>query len=353
MAKTAGRLSAGVRELDPGYFALVMATGIVSVALGGAGAAALSAVMLGVTVASYLVLVAASGWRLRSYRPDLLADAAEPATAFAFFSFVAGSDVLGVRLAADDHHLLTAALLVVAAAAWLLLSYGLPLALVTRTTPGAALARVNGTWFLWTVGTQSLAVAVTTFPPWAARRLAPVAVGLWAVGVVLYLLTAGLVLAGLLQFPVGPADLTPAYWVFMGATAISVLAGAGVLGLPPGPLVAAVHPVVAGLSVMLWAFGTWLIPLLICLGVWRHLVRRVPLRYEPALWSMVFPLGMYCTASRALGAALNVPWLVTTGKAGSWLAFAVWALVFAAMSRRLARRSGRVPASAADGGNAA
>ena len=60
--------------------------------------------------------------------------------------------------------------------------------------------------------------------------------------------------------------------------------------------------VVAGLSVVLWAFGTWLIPLLLALGAWRHLLRRVPLAYEPGLWSIVFPVGMYGVASRELGA---------------------------------------------------
>jgi tellurite resistance protein TehA-like permease len=110
-----------------------------------------------------------------------------------------------------------------------------------------------------------------------------------------------------------------------------VLAGAKLLGLPPGPLTVAMHPLVAGVSVVLWAFGTWLIPLLIGLGVWRHLIRRVRLRYEPGLWSIVFPLGMYCAASHALGLAVGVPWLVTVGSDGAWLAFAVWAGVFVAM----------------------
>jgi hypothetical protein len=32
--------------------------------------------------------------------------------------------------------------------------------------------------------------------------------------------------------------------------------------------------------------------MLIELAVWRHLIRRVPLPYDPGLWSMVFPLGM-------------------------------------------------------------
>jgi tellurite resistance protein TehA-like permease len=325
------RLRVGVRHLFPGYFALVMATGIVSTAVGADGATGLSAALLVVDIICYLVLIALYGWRLSSYRPEFLADATDSRTAFSLFTFVAGSDVLGARLAGDGHYTATAVLLVLAGAAWLLLTYGTPLILVTRHGTRSAFAGVNGSWFLWTVGTQSLAVALTSLAPPVASSLAALAVLLWAVGVVLYLIIATLVLAGLLHFPVQPAGLTPAYWVFMGATAISVLAGAKVLGLPPGALLAAVHPAVAGLSVILWAFGTWLIPLLVGLGVWRHLIHRVPLRYDPGLWSMVFPLGMYCVGSETLGAALHVPWLVSVGHDGTWVAFAVWAALFAAM----------------------
>ncbi|MET9249604.1 hypothetical protein [Nonomuraea sp. NPDC003709] len=35
-----------------------------------------------------------------------------------------------------------------------------------------------------------------------------------------------------------------------------------------------------GVSLVLWAFGSWLIPLLVALGVWRHVRCRVPLRWE-------------------------------------------------------------------------
>jgi tellurite resistance protein TehA-like permease len=135
----------------------------------------------------------------------------------------------------------------------------------------------------------------------------------------------------------------------MGASAISVLAGAQILRLPPGPLTAATHAVVAGLSVMLWAFGTWLVPLLVILGIWRHVRHRVSLAYEPGMWSMVFPLGMYGVASRELGAALRVPWLVTLGRDEAWLALAAWAAVSLAMALALspARRSpGSAPAPA-------
>lgn len=338
-SEVATRLRAGVRHLFPGYFALVMATGIVSTALAADGTAGLSATLLIVAIVCYLVLVAGYGWRFASYRAEFLADATSPVLAFTLFTFVAGSDVLGARLAGAGYYLLTEILLVLAGAAWLVLSYGTPLVLITRHGDQSALAGINGSWFLWTVGTESLVVSLTSLAGPLPAGLAALATALWAVGVVLYLILATLVLAGLLHFPVHAARLTPAYWVFMGATAISVLAGAKVLGLPTDPLLTAVHPVVAGVSVILWAFGTWLIPLLIGLGVWRHLVRRVPLRYEPGLWSMSFPLGMYCVASETLGKAVRVPWLDSVGHEGTWVAFAVWVVLFVAMLATLVSRA--------------
>jgi tellurite resistance protein TehA-like permease len=118
----------------------------------------------------------------------------------------------------------------------------------------------------------------------------------------------------------------------MGATAISVLAGAQLLEMPRDSLQAAVHPVVAGLSVILWAFGTWLIPLLVIAGIWRHAVHHVPLVYELGLWSIVFPVAMYGVGSHELGRVLKVPWLVTLGRDETWGALAVWALVLLAMA---------------------
>ena len=55
------------------------------------------------------------------------------------------------------------------------------------------------------------------------------------------------------------------------------------------------------MSVVFWAFATWLIPVLVAAGVWRHFVRKVPLVYVPTLWSMIFPLGMYAVAGIYLG----------------------------------------------------
>jgi tellurite resistance protein TehA-like permease len=53
------------------------------------------------------------------------------------------------------------------------------------------------------------------------------------------------------------------------------------------------------------------------------------------MWSMVFPIGMYGVASRELGTALRVPWLVTLGRDEAWLALAAWAAVALAMALAL------------------
>jgi tellurite resistance protein TehA-like permease len=338
------QLRAGIRDLNPGYFALVMATGIVSDAMRLEGLDGLSGVLLAIGIVAYVLLAAGYGWRLAGYRREFLADAADPRRAFAFFTFVAASDVLAARLGADGHTVAAAVLLAAGGAGWLLLSYTVPLLLAGRPSLAPALAGANGTWFIWVVGTQSIAVAATSLSSPVPGALAALAICCWGVGVVLYLVIAVMVATALMAYPVRPAELTPPYWVFMGATAISVLAGALILRLPPAPLGAAVHGVVTGLSVVLWAFGTWLIPLLLVLGAWRHLLRHVSLAYEPGMWSIVFPVGMYGVASRVLGAVLHVSWLVTLGRYEGWLGLAVWAVVAVAMALALLRLPVSLPA---------
>ena len=350
-------LRSAVRGLDPGYFGLVMATGIVSQSMKLDGATRLSGILLGIAILAYLVLAVLYAWRLAGHNRAVRADAHDPRRAFGFFTIAAGSDVLAVRLADDGHLTAAAALLAIGGACWILMSYGIPLVLAGPGATRAALADqrgfrsaltgANGTWFLWPVAAQSVAVGLTSLAPPVHPPLAALAVACWSVGMVLYLLVAALVVAVMLAVPARPAELTPAYWVFMGAAAISTLAGAQIIRLPAGPLLAAVHPVVAGSSVVLWAFGTWLIPLLAFIGLWRHVRCRVPLAYEPAWWSIVFPVAMYGVASHELGTVLHVPWLVTLGRDEAWPALAIWALTLLAMAVASLRRPAGVASPAA------
>jgi len=75
----------------------------------------------------------------------------------------------------------------------------------------------------------------------------------------------------------------------------------------------------------MWAWATWWIPLLLLLGIWKHGMHRVPLRYTTTLWSMVFPLGMYAVASHRLSLVAQVPALQSLSRAMVWIALAAWA----------------------------
>lgn len=335
------RIIAEVRSLHPGYFALVMATGIMSIGISTAGVTWLSVSLLWVAVACYAVLVVLLVLRLTAFRGEVVRDLADPARAFGFFTFVAATNVVGARLVSDGHRGVVIGLLAVASVAWLLLGYLVP-ALVARGSGSRPVLRgVNGSWFIWVVASQSIAVLAATLEPQVdvgRRELAIVAVLSWSVGLFLYGAVGVLVAVRLLLFDFGPRDVTPPYWVAMGATAITVVAGSKIVEMAEAPMVSATRGLVAGLAVLFWAFGTWLIPALLAAGYWRHVRHGVALRYEPSLWSVVFPLGMYGVGSAYLGEVDDLPIVAAIGHVEIWVALAVWAVVFGAMLRHLGRR---------------
>ena len=336
----ANRIADAVRTLAPGYFALVMATGIVSVAMDNHGADTLSVILLWLAAAEYLVLVVLSAWRLAAYRSELTADLADPRRAFGFFTFVAGTDVLGTRLAIEAHHHTAVALLAVGWVGWLVLGYVVPWTAVLSQARRPVLQDANGTWFIWVVASQSIAVLAAALEPTTSvgrRELALLAVFSWAVGIFLYAAVGILVATRMLLYRLSPADLTPPYWVAMGATAITVVAGARIVQMADAPMVDATRGLAAGTSVVFWAFGSWLIPPLVAAGVWRHVVHRIPLRYEATLWSVVFPLGMYGVGGHHLGQADHLPIVKAIGANESWVALAAWLITFAAMLAHLTR----------------
>ncbi len=319
-----------IRDLHPGSFAFVMATGILSTAELTLGARWLSITFLVIAGLGYAVLICLFVFRLVRFPSEFWADTAQPARAFGFFTFVAGSNVLAARLAASNWIGVAEGLAVAAAAAWVMLAYGVLARVVLTQRKPEAEAAVNGTWLIWVVGTQSVSIAVSLLgtnlglPP---RVAALVAVSLWAFGALLYLLLMGIILARLVLAPLEPVDASPPYWISMGATAITVLAGAELLLLPQNlPSLAAARSSVEGITLFLWAFGTWWFPFLIVLTIWRYRRLAAP-RYEQTLWSMVFPLGMYAVATDAYGRTAGLPLLPGIASAELWLALVAWALV--------------------------
>lgn len=335
-----GRVGGLVEKLTPGYFALVMASGIISIGLNLSGFRALSIALLVVCIVSYVVLVVLNVWRFVGHRPAMIDDFRDPKRAFGFFTFVAGTNVLGTRIAAEGWHNVTAWLLTVSFLVWLVLGYVIPWSAVLGRSERPVVALANGTWFIWVVASQSVAVSAATLEVVfvdAKHYLAILAVFSWSVGVFLYAASAIIVSLRIMLYDLDPKDFDPPYWVSMGAVAITVVAGARIVEMDAAPMVDATRGLIAGLSVVFWAFATWLIPVLVAAGVWRHFVRNVPLVYVPTLWSMIFPLGMYAVAGIYLGRADRLPIVEAIGANWLWVAVTAWVIVFVAMVRSVSR----------------
>jgi len=335
------RVRSLARDLTPGSFTVVMASGIVAIALSLTGHDRVALIPVIVTGAAYLLLVLMSGYRLITVPSALTADFRSRSRSIGHLTFVAATNVVGVLVLLRGWPAAAAALFTIAALAWLVLGYLVPWSVWLNRRNGPALPELNGTWFLWAVSSQSVAIAAAALEivyVGARDYLAALAILAWALGVAQYAVVAVVLLLRFTTRPVYPADLDPPYWVTMGALAITVVAGARITQMNSAPMVDATRTLIGGLSVIAWCLASWLIPALVAMGCWRHVRHRIPLRYEPGLWSMVFPLGMYAVAGIYLGRADQLPLVRTIGSAWTWVAMSVWATVLAASTRSLIGR---------------
>ena len=329
-----GRVGAWLATLDPGYFALVMATGIVSIGSRLLGHNLIAEILLYTTTVGWIVLTLAYIIRAVRFPRRFVASLKAPSSAVAYFTVVAGTNVLATALLAHGTWLLSTIMGIFAFLVWLVLTYGL-FSSVVLAGNHPALREITGVWLVWVVATQSVAVLATALAPqleWATGRdmLGSTAVLFWGVGVVLYLILVVIIFLRLFLIETTPGEMGPAYWILMGATAISVRAAAGILDLgtsESSSLLTQMHPFVAGFAVVLWSFGSWFIPMLVIFGFWRYFVRHYSWAYEAKLWSVVFPLGMYAVASVTLGRAIGFEFMQQLAVVWVWFGIAAWALV--------------------------
>lgn len=327
-----------------------MGTGIVSIGLHLAGWAVLSIVLLWIAAVSFVALWVLYIRRAIAHRSAMLHDLRDPETAFAYFTVVAGTDVLAVRLLQEGMVGIAVPLLFLAAVLWFIFGYLLPWQVFMTRDGKPILSRTNGTWFVWAVASQSLAIGMAQVQPFfeeGAEWISILAVLSWTVGVAIYAGVAMLVLLRIIHFGITPREFEPPFWVAMGAMAIAVVAGTHIVDMQPTPMIDATRALIAGTIVVFWSFCVWLIPLLIGAGVWRHLIHKTPLSYVPSLWSIVFPVGMFAVASINLGRVDSLPLVEAIGDGALIVPLRVWAIVFLGMLRhvvsvmwRTLRRSG-------------
>ena len=203
--------------------------------------------------------------------------------------------------------------------------------------------------FAVVMATGIVALAVNA-AGWPAGGHALFWVGLATYGV-LWALTAARCVR---HWPAVRADLTPPYWINMGAMAISTLGGVALVSASRGSdSLAELLPFLKGLTLMFWATATWWLPLLLMLGAWRHGVKGYPLTYDHGYWGAVFPLGMYAVCTLRLAREFGLPFLTPLGEAFAWVSLAAWAATAVGLARHITprrRNAATFPAEHTPGG---
>ena len=133
---------------------------------------------------------------------------------------------------------MTAWLLTVSFLVWPVLGYVIPWSAVLGRSERPVVALANGTWFIWVVASQSVAVSAATLESssatgstWRSSRSSR------GRGSVLYAASAIIVSLRIMLYDLDPKDFDPPYWVSMGAVAITVVAGARIVEMDSAPMV--------------------------------------------------------------------------------------------------------------------
>jgi tellurite resistance protein TehA-like permease len=234
---------------------------------------------------------------------------------------------------------------------WFVTFYGVLAVLTVKPDKPSLADGLNGGWLVSAVAFQSIAmltVLISAAGVFAGldRPMLFAALVLWLGGGALYLWIITLIFFRSTFVRMAPEDLTPPYWINMGAVAIFALVGAMLIEHTAlSRDVAEIVPFARGLTLVYWAIARLWIPMPLVLGAWRYLICGVPHAYDPLHWGGVFPLGMYSVSTYQLAKILAAPFLLPLSQLFMAIAVLAWAATFAGLVDSRINRSPRARSS--------
>ena len=323
-------------NLASANFAMVMSTGIVSIALHLLGCNWGALLLFYINIGMFVMLWPLYLLKLFRFPKKMFENFSSHLAGPGFLTIVAGTNILGSQFAAlEQNFQLAEWLFWLATGCWVFIIWGTFYYIFTRDPKPQLAHGINGAWLVATVSTQSIVILGSTIAGklgWPMEWAFYLLCALFLLGLMLYIFVICSIFFRFCFAEMLPSELDPTFWINAGAVAITTLAGATLIE-HTGETAILDHfmPYIKGTTLLAWATASWWIPMLFLLGIWRHIIKKYPFSYTPAFWGMVFPMGMYTACTATFAHALHFEALAIIPDYFIWVALIAWTATFIGM----------------------